>query len=122
MCALVETRDLERAARACGGLLEDQADLLSLQVFLLGTRILCALQIAREIEQVAELPWRVVLNGQQRSVAKIEAHGVLFLNGVASDRTRHAVSAAAPATEFCAAHRDHLDPGLAEQRVGVRVA
>ena len=32
------------------------------------------------------------------------------------------MAAAAAAAEFRAAHRDHLDPGLAQQRVGVRVA
>src|SRR5262245_36545157 len=37
------------------------------------------------------------------------------------DRTGHAVAAAAPAAELGAADRDHLDPGLPEQRVRVDV-
>jgi hypothetical protein len=50
--ALVVAGDLEGAARAGRGLLEDQADLLALEVLLLGARVLGALEIAREIEQV----------------------------------------------------------------------
>src|SRR5574337_1409743 len=41
---------------------------------------------------------------------------------VARDRAGHAMPAAAAAAELAAAHRDHLDPGLAQQRVGVGVA
>ena len=75
--ALVVAGDLEGAAGAGRGLLEDQADLLAGQVLLLGAGILGALQVAGEIEQVAELPLRVVLDGQERTVAQIEAHGWL---------------------------------------------
>src|SRR4030095_9188298 len=72
--ALVVARDLERAPRPCGRLLEDQADLLTIEVLLLRPRAFGAFEIARKLEDVAELLWRVVLNGQQRSVAQIECH------------------------------------------------
>ena len=97
-------------------------------MLLLGARVLRALEIAREVEQVAEFARRVVLHRQQRTVAQIEAHDVSpgsdrvrSVHRVARDRARHAVPAAAAATELRAAHRDHFDPGLAQQRVRVGV-
>src|SRR3990167_5413198 len=38
---------------------------------------------------------------------------------IALDRARHAVAAAAAAAEFGSGDGDHLDAGLAQQRVGV---
>src|SRR4030095_12954524 len=76
--ALVVAGDLEGAARAGRRLLEDQADFLALEMLLLGARVLCALEIAREVEQVAKFPWRVILNRQQRAVTQIETHDVLL--------------------------------------------
>jgi len=72
--ALVVAGDFECAPRARRRLLEDEADFLVGEVFLLGARVLRALEIARQIEHVAELARRVVLDGQQRSIAQIEAH------------------------------------------------
>ena len=63
--ALVVAGDLERAARARRRLLEDQADFLAVEMLLLGARVLGALEIAREVEQVPELTRRVFLDGQQ---------------------------------------------------------
>ena len=71
---LVVAGDLERAARARGRLLEDQADFFVGEVLLLGAGVLGALQIAREVEQITELARGVVLYCQQRAVAQIEAH------------------------------------------------
>jgi len=71
--------DLEGTARAGRGLFEDQAHLLALEVLLLGARVLGTLEVAREVEQVLEFLLGVVLNSQQRAVAKIEAHGVGLL-------------------------------------------
>ena len=53
--ALIVAGHLERAAGAGRSLLEDQADLLAVQMLLFGARILGALQVAGEIEQVAKL-------------------------------------------------------------------
>ena len=74
--ALVAAGHLEGAARARRGLLEDQADFLALEVLLLGARVLGALEVAGEVEQVLELLLRVVLHGEQGAVAKIESHDV----------------------------------------------
>src|SRR5438270_3824880 len=74
MSALIETGDLEGAARACRGLLENQDDLLALQMLLLRTRVLGPLQIASQIEQVKELALREVLNRKERAVAQVKAH------------------------------------------------
>jgi hypothetical protein len=71
--ALVVAGDLERAARARRRLLEDQADFLVDEVFLLGAGVLGALEIAREVEQVTELACGVVLYRQQRAVAQIDS-------------------------------------------------
>ena len=88
--ALVVAGDLEGAARAGRGLLEDQADLLALEVLLLGARIFRALQVAGEIEQVLELLLGVVLHRQQRAVAQVECHVVLppFLSRAQSSGSR----------------------------------
>jgi hypothetical protein len=56
--------------------LEDETDFLAFQVLLLGSRILGPFQIAGEIEKVSKLPWRVVLDRQQRSIAKIQTHEI----------------------------------------------
>jgi hypothetical protein len=55
VCALVVAGDLERAARASGRLLEDQADLLAVEVLLLRAGILGAFEVACQIQQVADL-------------------------------------------------------------------
>ena len=60
MGALVVRRDLERAPRPRGRLLEDQADLLLAQAFGLGAGLLRRLEIGGEIEQVADLVGRVI--------------------------------------------------------------
>ena len=99
-------------------------------MLLFGAGVFGALEIAREIQQIAELALRVVLHGQQRTIAQIEAHDVppveLMRSGqYAGSReigTGHAMPAAAAAAEFRAAHGDHLDAGLAQQRVRVGVA
>ena len=75
--ALIVAGDLEGAPGARRGLLEDEADLFAGQVLLLGARVLGALEIARKVQQVAKLALRVVLDCEQRAVAKIETHGSL---------------------------------------------
>ena len=55
MRPLVVRRDLEGAAGAGRGLLEDQADLLAPEQLPLGARVFRALQVARQVEQVEHL-------------------------------------------------------------------
>jgi hypothetical protein len=77
--ALVMAGDLEGAAGAGRGLLEDQANLLAPEVLLLGASILRALQVAGEIEEVLELLLGVVLHRQQRAVAQVKRHRCLSI-------------------------------------------
>src|SRR5438477_11780950 len=79
MRALIETGDLEGAARVCRGLLENQDDFLALQMLLLRTRVLGPLQIASQIEQIKELALREVLKRKERTVAQVNAHYMTFL-------------------------------------------
>src|SRR6185312_1650242 len=129
---LVEAGYLERAAGAGGRLLEDETDLLPFQVLLLGPGVLGPLEIAGEIEQIAKLPLCVVLDGQEGTIAQVEAHG-LPLSGSFEERcgsvrrvapygAGHAMAAAAAATKLGPANRDHFDAGLSEQRIRVPVA
>jgi hypothetical protein len=41
-------------------------------MLLLGARVLGALEIAREVEQVAEFPWRVVLTVSSERLRKLK--------------------------------------------------
>ncbi len=130
--ALVVAGDLERAARARRCLLEDQADLLVGEMLLLGARVFGALEIAREVEQVAEFPRRVVLHRQQRAIAQIEAHDCL--PGVAGQSDRQYRPGRVRSGRSCSARRRGRDraptprtvitsiPALRSKRVRVRVA
>ncbi|EGE57166.1 hypothetical protein RHECNPAF_470049 [Rhizobium etli CNPAF512] len=74
--ALVRAGDLEGASRSRRGLLEDQANFLAFQMLLFGAGVFGPLQVASEVEEVTEFPRRIVLHGQKRSIAQIEAHGL----------------------------------------------
>ena len=82
MSALIVAGNLERATGACRGLLKDQNDLLSLQVFLFSAGIFGAFEVTGKIEEVVEFPLCKILNRQQRPIAQIEAHANLRWNGV----------------------------------------
>jgi hypothetical protein len=58
--ALVGGCDLEGAARARGGLLEDERDRTAPETLLLGARLLGHLQLGGQFDQVAELLGREV--------------------------------------------------------------
>ena len=73
---LVVGGDLEGAAGAGRGLLEDQADLLALEQLALGAGILGALQVAREVEQVEHLALAEVVELQVAAALEVEGHGV----------------------------------------------
>src|SRR4029450_10913720 len=68
--ALVVGSHLEGAARACRGLLEDQADLLVEEALDLEAATLGGLEAGREVDQVANVIARVVLERQEVAVEK----------------------------------------------------
>jgi hypothetical protein len=72
--ALVVGRHLERRARARGGLLEDQGDLLAGEPRHLGTGVLDRLQSGRQAQEVRELSLREVELLQEGAVAQV-VHG-----------------------------------------------
>src|SRR5262249_33044967 len=93
--------DLEGAAGAGRGLLEDQDDLLALQVLLLGAGIFGPLQVAGEIEQVAELSLGEILHRQERAIAQIETH----LGSPVADRSALSRPARARSGRSCSVRR-----------------
>ncbi|KGW79196.1 hypothetical protein Y046_3834 [Burkholderia pseudomallei MSHR2990] len=88
--ALIVCGDFERAARAGRGLLEDERDVLAQQARLLGAAVLRALEIPREVEQIAQLARVVVDQAQQVAVVQVEAHLVSPLGCRGARRSRAA--------------------------------
>ena len=71
---LVVRRDLEGAAGAGRGLLEDQGDVLAAQARLLGAGVLRPLQIRRQVEQELPLRGGEVQLLEEVAVAQVEGH------------------------------------------------
>ena len=46
-------------------------------MLLLGPGVLRAFEVAGEIEQIAKLPLRVILNGKKRTIAHVKTHGLV---------------------------------------------
>ena len=72
--ALVVGGDLERAARARRGLLEDQADLLAPQALGLEAALLRGLEAGRQVEQVEDLLAAEVEELEEVAVAQGQRH------------------------------------------------
>ena len=79
MCALVVRGDLEGAARAGGGLLEDERDVLTPQAVTPEPGVLRALEIPRQVEEVVQVALTVVDQAEQAAVAGVHCHGMAFL-------------------------------------------
>ncbi len=77
--ALVVGRDLERAARAGRGLLEDEAEVLAAQPRHLGAGVLGALEVPGQVEKEADLLPGEVGHLEDAAVAKVERHGRYLL-------------------------------------------
>ena len=73
---LVRRRDLERAARAGGALLEDECNVAPLEAPALGTLALLALEPVGEIEDVGDLPGRVVAYAKEAAIREVYGHGI----------------------------------------------
>ena len=76
--ALVEGGHLEGAARARGGLLEDEGDVLAAQAGHLRARDLGLLEVGRELQQEAQLRRREVDLLEEAAVAKVDGHVCLL--------------------------------------------
>jgi len=74
MRALVERGDLEGAARARGGLLEDEREVLAPEPRLLVAAILGRLELRRELEQEHKFLFGEIEFLQEIAVAKIDGH------------------------------------------------
>ena len=79
MGALVLGGDLEGAAGAGGGLLEDEGDVLAGHGGLLAAGIFGALEVAGQVEQVIELLRREVEDLQEIAVSEVVSHNYLIL-------------------------------------------
>ena len=78
--SLVVGGDLEGAARARGGLLEDQRDIASLQALHLAARFLVGFQPRRQIQQGLPLPGTEVQLPQETTTQQRHAHEELLEN------------------------------------------
>ncbi len=72
--ALVVGGDLEGAARAGRGLLEDERDVLALEALFFLTLLLGRLQLLREFEKVENLFARIVLEGEEAPIPQVYRH------------------------------------------------
>src|SRR5207245_1077913 len=76
--SLVVRGDLEGAAGAGGGLLEDQGDVLAEQPGLLGTGVFGGLELRGEVDQVTELLRSEVELLEEVPVPEVERHAGLL--------------------------------------------
>ncbi|MNN07476.1 hypothetical protein D3C81_1203020 [compost metagenome] len=72
--ALVIGGHFEGAAGAGRGFFEDQRDVVAFQVLLLGAGVLGALEVAGQVQQVAQLAGGVVFQAEQVAVVNVERH------------------------------------------------
>src|SRR6478672_454093 len=77
---------------------------------------------ARSRSAVTRLEPGVTSSSRLGPAARLAAELERVLDRIADDRTGHAVTAAPAAAQLSADDGDHLHAGLAEQRIGVRVA
>ena len=73
--AEVHGADLEGAAGARGGLLEQQDDVLALEVAVRGARALEILEVAGELEQVLDLLGGEIEQTQEAAAGEVDTHG-----------------------------------------------
>jgi hypothetical protein len=73
--ALVVGSNLEGAARAGGGFLEDKGDRLAIEMRLLDAGFLGVFQFRRQLQQVAYFFGSEVQELEEMSVAKVDSHG-----------------------------------------------
>ncbi|MCY1438852.1 hypothetical protein D9M71_550680 [compost metagenome] len=72
--ALVIGGDFKRAAGAGRGFFEDQRDVVALEMLLFGAGVLGTLEVAGQVEQVAQFARGVVFQAQQIAVMDVERH------------------------------------------------
>ena len=79
MGTLIVGSDLEGAASAGGGLLEDEGDVLAGELRLLDAGVLGPFEVSSQVEQVVHLACRVIVEGQQIPVPEVERHRSLLV-------------------------------------------
>ena len=75
MCPLVMSGDFKGTTGTGGSFFENQRNIFANQFGLLGAVVLRPFQIAGQIEQIADFPFRVMYQTKQMTVFQIKGHG-----------------------------------------------